>query len=134
MASEKDLEKKLEKIIQDLNPEELKQLIQKLTEDYYLSYFSNNVDVNEAVYFNLKRIAKQYSEDFNVKEYINYCLLLAVNKFLVKYVPNDVKLKAVEVDLVKKEVNTEVYSRYTPEEKLKKIEELKKRMEKMEYD
>ena len=106
MASEKELKKKLEQILQDLNPEDLTLLIKKFTEDYYLSFFSNNKEVNEASLNNLKQILKYYSKDYNITEYINYCFLLAVNGFLEKYVHNKIKLTPLKVDLVKNESNS----------------------------
>lgn len=161
MASEKELKKKLEKILQDLNPEDLTVLIKKLTEDYYLSFFSNNKEVNEASLNNLKQILKYYSADYNIAEYINYCFLLAVNGFLEKYVHNEIKLTPLKVFLTKKESEVnEVYSTDTyqmikevDEElaelyvnntkkdseskakmKAKKLKDLREKMEKMEYD
>lgn len=161
MASEKELKKKLEKILQDLNPEDLTVLIKKLTKDYYLSFFSNNKEVNEASLNNLKQILKYYSADYNVTEYINYCFLLAVNGFLEKYVHNEIKLTPLKVFLTKKESEVnEVYSTDTyqmikevdeelaelyvnntkkdseskAEMKAKKLNDLKEKMEKMEYD
>ena len=106
MASEKELKKKLEQILQDLNPEDLTLLIKKFTEDYYLSFFSNNKEVNEASLNNLKQILKYYSKDYNITVYINYCFLLAVNGFLEKYVHNKIKLTPLKVDLVKNESNS----------------------------
>lgn len=161
MASEKELKKKLEKILQDLNPEDLTVLIKKLTKDYYLSFFSNNKEVNEASLNNLKQILKYYSADYNVTEYINYCFLLAVNGFLEKYVHNEIKLTPLKVFLTKKESEVnEVYSTDTyqmikevdeelaelyvnntkkdseskAEMKAKKLNDLREKMEKMEYD
>ena len=161
MASEKELKKKLEKILQDLNPEDLTVLIKKLTKDYYLSFFSNNKEVNEASLNNLKQILKYYSADYNVTEYINYCFLLAVNGFLEKYVHNEIKLTPLKVFLTKKESEVnEVYSTATyqmikevdeelaelyvnntkkdseskAEMKAKKLNDLREKMEKMEYD
>ena len=123
MASKNEITKKLEQIIQELNPEELKHMIQKLTEDYYLGFFSNNKDVNEASLNNLKQIAKYYSADFNVNSYINYCFLLAVNRFLEKYVHNEIKLKAVEVDLVKKESNSKEDTSIDTLEMIRQVDE-----------
>ena len=123
MASEKELKKKLEKILQDLNPEDLTVLIKKLTEDYYLSFFSNNKEVNEASLNNLKQILKYYSADYNIAEYINYCFLLAVNGFLEKYVHNEIKLTPLKVFLTKKESEVnEVYSTDTLE-MIKEVDE-----------
>ena len=160
MASEKELKKKLEKILQDLNPEDLTVLIKKLTKDYYLSFFSNNKEVNEASLNNLKQILKYYSADYNVTEYINYCFLLAVNGFLEKYVHNEIKLTPLKVFLTKKESEVnEVYSTDTyqmikevdeelaelyvnntkkdseskAEMKAKKLNDLREKMEKMDY-
>lgn len=123
MASEKELKKKLEKILQDLNPEDLTVLIKKLTEDYYLSFFSNNKEVNEASLNNLKQILKYYSAEYNIAEYINYCFLLAVNGFLEKYVHNEIKLTPLKVFLTKKESEVnEVYSTDTLE-MIKEVDE-----------
>ena len=62
MASEKEIGRKIEKeldnILNDLEPNELEKLIQKLTEEYYFSYFSNNKSVNEASFKNLKKLGK----------------------------------------------------------------------------
>lgn len=123
MASEKELKKKLEKILQDLNPEDLTVLIKKLTEDYYLSFFSNNKEVNEASLNNLKQILKYYSADYNIAEYINYCFLLAVNGFLEKYVHNEIKLTPLKVFLTKKE--SEVNEDYSTDtlEMIKEVDE-----------
>lgn len=123
MASEKELKKKLEKILQDLNPEDLTVLIKKLTEDYYLSFFSNNKEVNEASLNNLKQILKYYSADYNIAEYINYCFLLAVNGFLEKYVHNEIKLTPLKVFLTKKE--SEVNEAYSTDtlEMIKEVDE-----------
>ena len=107
MTSEKELGRKLEKeldnILKDLEPEELEKLIHKLTKEYYLSYFSNNMAVNKATFMNLKKLVNNYSSKFNVESYINYCLLLAVNSFLEKYVHNEIKLKPLKVDLINEE-------------------------------
>ena len=107
MVSEKELKRKLEKeldnILNDLEPNELEKLIQKLTKEYYSSYFSNNKTVNESSFNNLKKLVETYSSKFNVEYYINYCLLLAVNSFLEKYVHNEIKLKPLKVDLINEE-------------------------------
>ena len=97
---ENELNKKLDIILNDLEPDELKQVIQKLTNDYYLSYFNSDPIVNESIFNNLKKLISFYSGDFNVESYINYCLLLAVNSFLTNNVDNDIILKSFEVDLV----------------------------------
>lgn len=134
MASEKELKKKLEKILQDLNPEDLTVLIKKLTEDYYLSFFSNNKEVNEASLNNLKQIIKYYSVDYNVTEYINYCFLLAVNGFLEKYVNNEIKLTPLKVELVDLYVNNNKEAEDMAKIKAKKLKDLKEKMAKMDYD
>ena len=107
MASEQKIEKQLEKkvdiLLNDLEPEELKKLIQKLTEEYYSSYFSNKPVVNEVTFNNLNKLVENYSSKFDVEAYINYCFLLAVNDFLEKHIHKDITLKPFKVDLVKTE-------------------------------
>ncbi len=129
MASEKEIGRKIEKeldnILNDLEPNELEKLIQKLTEEYYFSYFSNNKSVNEASFKNLKKLAENYSSKFNVESYINYCLLLAVNGLLEKYVHNEIKLKPLQVDLIKEESDVQVNLLDKVKQKRRELKELK---------
>ena len=128
MASEKEIEKELKKkldnILNDLEPEELEQLIQKLTKEYYLSYFSNNAVVNEATFNNLEKLVNTYSAKFNVESYINYCLLLAVNSILVKYVHNDINLKPFDITLANNESEVVVNLFEKVKAKRKELKEL----------
>lgn len=128
MASEKEIGKKLEKeldnILNDLEPTELEKVIQKLTEEYYFSYFSKNKSVNEASFKNLKKLVETYSSKFNVESYINYCLLLAVNGLLEKYVHNEINLKPLKVDLANKESDVTVNLLEKIKEKRRELREL----------
>ena len=128
MASEQKIEKQLEKkvdiLLNDLEPEELKKLIQKLTEEYYSSYFSNKAVVNEVTFNNLNKLVENYSSKFDVEAYINYCFLLAVNVFLEKYVNKDITLKPFKVDLVKTESDVIVNRLEIVKQKRRELKEL----------
>ena len=128
MASEQKIEKQLEKkvdiLLNDLEPEELKKLIQKLTEEYYSSYFSNKAVVNEVTFNNLNKLVENYSSKFDVEAYINYCFLLAVNGFLEKYVHKDITLKPFKVDLVKTESDVIVNRLEIVKQKRRELKEL----------
>lgn len=128
MASEQKIEKQLEKkvdiLLNDLEPEELKKLIQKLTEEYYSSYFSNKPVVNEVTFNNLNKLVENYSSKFDVEAYINYCFLLAVNVFLEKYVNKDITLKPFKVDLVKTESDVIVNRLEIVKQKRRELKEL----------
>lgn len=128
MASEQKIEKQLEKkvdiLLNDLEPEELKKLIQKLTEEYYSSYFSNKPVVNEVTFNNLNKLVENYSSKFDVEAYINYCFLLAVNVFLEKYVHKDITLKPFKVDLVKTESDVIVNRLEIVKQKRRELKEL----------
>ena len=128
MASEQKIEKQLEKkvdiLLNDLEPEELKKLIQKLTEEYYSSYFSNKPVVNEVTFNNLNKLVENYSSKFDVEAYINYCFLLAVNGFLEKYVNEDITLKPFKVDLVKTESDVIVNRLEIVKQKRRELKEL----------
>ena len=100
MNFKNNVEKKIEKLTSDLSSEELVPIIQKLTTDYYISYFEGNPEKANNISELLNTLASN-NDSYNIKCYINYCLLASVNSLISK--TNDAELLTpFEISLVEK--------------------------------
>ena len=98
MNLEKDIEKNIEELTSDLSSEELVPMINKLTKEYYISYFNGNAEGTKNIAELLNRLASN-NDSYNIKCYINYSLLTSINSLIAENMDSD--LLAFEVDLTK---------------------------------
>ena len=98
MNLEKDIEKNIEELTSDLSSEELVPMINKLTKEYYISYFNGNAEGTKTIAELLNRLASN-NDSYNIKCYINYSLLTSINSLITKDIDSD--LLAFDVDLTK---------------------------------
>ena len=96
MNLEKDIEKNIEELTSDLSSEELVLIINKLTKEYYISFFNGNIEGTKNIAELLNRLASN-NDSYNIKCYINYSLLASINGLISKDIDSD--LLAFEVDL-----------------------------------
>ena len=98
MNLKKDIEKNIEELTSDLSSEELVPMINKLTKEYYISYFNGNAEGTKNIAELLNRLATN-NDSYNIKCYINYSLLTSINSLIAENMDSD--LLAFEVDLTK---------------------------------
>jgi len=96
MNLEKDIEKNIEELTSNLSSEELVLIINKLTKEYYISFFNGNTEGTKNIAELLNRLASN-NDSYNIKCYINYSLLASINGLISKDIDSD--LLAFEVDL-----------------------------------
>ena len=111
MANIKELEYKQKELLKNLSLEELEGFIRKLAKDVFIAYLTNETTSFNAKVMYLKELASVYENEYpNINNYINFCLLVAINDRLKEQlnlttdlVINDVDLEAtIENDILKK--------------------------------
>ena len=93
----KELESKYHELLINLSEEDLKQYIKSLADNYYNSYLSNEKEVHESTFKQLEEVNSIYKVKYSdFTNYINFCLLNAVNKILNENISSDMKLELIE--------------------------------------
>lgn len=103
MNLKNSIERNIEELTSGLSSEELVPMIKKLTEEYYISFFNGNTEGTKNIAGLLNKLASN-NDSYNVKCFINYCLLDSINSLIAE--DNDSGLLAFEVGLT--EVKSEV--------------------------
>lgn len=93
----KQLEKKYHELLTNLTEEELKQYIKSLARNYYISFLSNDVELFNNTFKQLEEVNSVYRSKYsNFNNYINFCLLAAVNSILNENITSEVNLELLE--------------------------------------
>ena len=124
MNLEKDIEKNIEELTSDLSSEELVPMINKLTKEYYISYFNGNAEGTKNIAELLNRLASN-NDSYNIKCYINYSLLTSINSLIAENMDSD--LLAFEVDLTKDISEVTVNLLEKVKQKRQELKELKEK-------
>lgn len=91
------LEKKYHELLINLSEEELKQYIQVLARNYYISFLSNDLELYNNTFKQLEEVNSIYRSKYsNFNNYINFCLLAAVNSILNENITSEVNLELLE--------------------------------------
>ena len=96
MNLKNNIERNIEELTSGLSSEELVPMIKKLTEEYYISFFNGNVEGTKNIAGLLNKLASN-NDSYNIKCYINFCLLSSINHLITK--DNNSELLAFDVDL-----------------------------------
>ena len=97
-------------------------MIQKLTKEYYISYFNGNAEGTKNIAELLTKLASNNSS-YNTECYINYCLLTSINSLIAENMDSD--LLAFEVDSTKDISEVTVNLLDKVKEKRQELKELK---------
>ena len=93
----KQLEKKYHELLTNLTEEELKQYIKNLARNYYISFLSNDKELYNNTFKQLEEVNSLYKVKFpELINYINFCLLDAVNSILNENISSEVGLELIE--------------------------------------
>ena len=93
----KQLEKKYHELLTNLTEEELKQYIKSLARNYYISFLSNDKELYNNTFKQLEEVNSVYRSKYsNFSNYINFCLLDAVNNILNENITSEVNLELLE--------------------------------------
>ncbi|MBP5407680.1 MAG: hypothetical protein J6Y42_00905 [Bacilli bacterium] len=82
------LDMKLERLVSKLDKEELTNLIDKFTNEYYINCFNKEPDKVEQ----LNRFFNEVSSKPEYNDYINYSLLIAANKVFERIIGSKIEL------------------------------------------
>ena len=128
MASSNELKKKFNdkkfQMIDDLDDEELSNYIMSTCNDYYTYYMNDDISKFNAAASILEYI-KTESKYNNIANYINYCMIVAINRLLNSLMDRKMDLmipEAVDID-TKSEVVVNLLERM--KQKRKELNDLK---------
>lgn len=79
MASVESMIKKKDKLLYEMDSDESKKYLMELVRKYYLHYMNNNMDGMESCKDKINKALVIYSNDVELKHYLNYCIALNSN-------------------------------------------------------
>ena len=79
MASIENIVKEKNKLIYEMDSDESKKYLMGLVRKYYLNYMNDNVDGMESIKDKINKALVIYSNDDDLKLYLNYCIALNSN-------------------------------------------------------
>lgn len=92
----KKLENKYHEILANLSEEELKQYIQVLARNYYISFLINDKELHNNTIKQLEETISVFKVNYNeLNNYINFCLLNAINKILNERLSSGITLEVI---------------------------------------
>ena len=87
------LEYKRKELITDFSKEELKQYLELLANNYYYSFINNDYKQYNNTVKELEEVISIFNKNYSdIKHYINFCLLMSINKILNENYSSGIKL------------------------------------------
>lgn len=97
MVNLNKLEYKRKELISDFSEEELKQYIQVLAKKYYVHFLNNEKELYNNTVNQLKEVLQVYKSKYsNLNNYINFCLLEAINNLLNETIASGIELNSID--------------------------------------
>lgn len=92
MASIESIVKEKEKLLYEMDSDESKKYLMGLVRNYYLHYMNDNVDGMEFIKDKINKALVIYSNDDELKHYLNYCIALNSNIIIKSILRKDGEL------------------------------------------